>query len=200
MDEKQLIEQAKGGDFSAFMELIDAHKVKLFSLVRRLAANEQDAEDIMQDSLIKAIDKIDSFRGDASFGTWLYAIALNEARGHLLREKQRDLQSIEDFMPGHNGRPEKGAAHHSLFEWEDPHRKLESKELRHIIEEGLSELPYIYREAFILRFIEDLSVKEVAALIGETEAAAKSRILRARLALREFLAAKFEVSHDQKMS
>ena len=87
MDEKQLIEQAKGGDFSAFMELINAHKVKLFSLVRRLAANEQDAEDIMQDSLIKAIDKIDSFRGDASFGTWLYAIALNEARGHLLREK-----------------------------------------------------------------------------------------------------------------
>ncbi|SYZ72537.1 putative RNA polymerase sigma-H factor [Candidatus Zixiibacteriota bacterium] len=200
MDEKQLIERAKAGDFSAFTELVEAHKVKLFALVRRLAGNEQDAEDIMQETLLKAIDKIDTFRGDSSFGTWIYAIALNEARGHIIREKQRDLRSIEDYLPDHDGRPEKSTAHHPLFEWEDPHRRLESKELRRIIEEGMQQLPYNYREAFVLRFIEDLPVKEVAALIGESEAAAKSRILRARLALREFLAGKFEVSHDQKMS
>jgi RNA polymerase sigma-70 factor, ECF subfamily len=200
MNEKQLIERAKSGDFSAFMELIDAHKIKVFSLVRRLAGNEQDAEDIMQDSLLKAIDKIDTFRGDSSFGTWLYAIALNEARGHLLREKQRDLKSIEDYIPMHSGGSEREESSHSLFEWDDPHRKLESKELQNIIEEGLVNLPYDYREAFVLRYIDELSVKEVAALIRESEAATKSRILRARLALRDSLARKFEVNHDRQMS
>lgn len=200
MDESQLVARAKAGDFSAFTELINAHKEKVSALARRLAGNEQDAEDIVQDSLLKAIDKIDSFRGDSSFGTWLYAIALNEARGHLDREKHRQLKSIEEYLPSSHDSDDSRAEHARLYNWEDPHTKLEADELKKVIDRGLKALPYIYREAFVLRYIEDLSVKDVAAIIGESEAATKSRILRARLALRDYLARQFEVKHGTQVS
>ncbi len=197
MDERLLIARAQKGDFAAFTELIDAHKAKIFALARRLAGNEQDAEDIVQDSLLKAIDNIDSFRGDSSFGTWLFSIALNEARGHLARQKRQDLRSIEEYLPSHEDNDADKPAHHRLFDWDDPHAKLEASELSVIIDEALAELPYLYREAFVLRYNEELTVKEVAAMIGESEAATKSRILRARLALRDYLAERFEVQHGR---
>ena len=199
MDEKQLVARAKEGDFAAFAQLIEPHKTKIFSCVRRLAGNQEDAEDVVQDTFLKAIDKIDTFRGDSAFGTWLYAIALNEARGLLQRQKQWDLKSIEEYLPSkgdhsHDQSPVK------LHDWLDPHSKLESKQLADIIDKGLAELPYVYREAFVLRYLEDLSVKEVAAMIDQSEAATKSRILRARLALRDYLAKRFEVKHDAQVS
>jgi RNA polymerase sigma-70 factor, ECF subfamily len=200
MDEIKLVARAKDGDFAAFTELINAHKDKVFALARRLAGNEQDAEDIVQDSLLKAIDKIDSFRGDSSFGTWLYAIALNQSRGHLDRQKQTQLKSIEEYLPPAQDADDSKAEHARLYNWDDPHTRLEADELKKVIDSGLEELPYIYREAFVLRYIEELSVKEVAAIIGESEAATKSRILRARLALRDYLARQFEVKHGTQVS
>jgi len=179
------------------MELIDAHKAKIFALARRLAGNEQDAEDIVQESLLKAIDNIDTFRGEASFGTWLFSIALNESRGHLARQKRHGLRSIEEYLPSQDSSAVDSSASQRLLEWDDPHSKLETEELQRFIDQGLSDLPYIYREAFVLRYVEDLSVKEVAGMIGESEAATKSRILRARLALREYLARRFEVHHGR---
>jgi len=195
MDERPLVAQAKQGDFRAFTQLVDAHKAKIFALARKLAGNEQDAEDIVQESLLKAIDNIDMFRGDASFGTWLFSIALNEARGHLARQKRRELRSIEEYLPAQESHTTDVSTSQRLSDWADPHSKLESEELQRIIDQGLSDLPYIYREAFVLRYVEDLSVKEVAEMIGESEAATKSRILRARLALRDYLAKQFEVKH-----
>ena len=167
---------------------------------RRLTKNEQDAEDIMQDTLLRAIDKIDQFRGESSFGTWLYAIALNFTRGRFAQEGQTDLKPIEDYLPGvtdNGGFDHKGAA---LFDWDDPHKQLESEQLKEIIKEAVSELPYKYREAFSLRYVEELSVKEVARLTKQSEASAKSRILRARLAMRDRLAKTFEDEYGRKVS
>jgi RNA polymerase sigma-70 factor (ECF subfamily) len=195
MDEKKLIEQAKIGDFAAFTELINRHKVKVFSLVKKLAGNEQDAEDIMQDSLLKAVEGIDSFRGDSSFGTWLYVIALNEARAHFARQKQRSIKSIEELLPRHDNSGPDTMDSSRLYDWVDPHQKMESDEIRHVIDNAIAKLPYKFREAFILRYMEELPVKEVADLIGESDAATKSRILRARLALRDSLAHYFEVKN-----
>lgn len=195
MDEKQLVAQAKAGDYSAFTQLINMHKVKVFSLVRRLAGNEQDAEDIMQDSLLKAVEGIDSFRGDSSFGTWLYVIALNEARAHFARRKQSDIKSLEDVLPGLDDSSHQAMGVSRIHEWNDPHKIMESEEIRRVIDEAMVNLPYKYRESFILRYVEELPVKEVASLIGESEAATKSRILRARLALRDSLAQYFEVKN-----
>ena len=200
MDERKLVKQAQAGDFEAFSKLIEAHKGKIYALARKLTGNEQDSEDIVQDTFLKAIDKIDQFRGEASFGTWLYTIALNEARGHYSRRKQVDLKPVEDYLPSSSAGGHNHDDSRLLFDWKDPHRILESEELKEMIDAAIEELPYKYREAFLLRYIEDLPVKEVARLIGESDAATKSRILRARLALRERLAEMFEVRYERKMS
>jgi len=200
MNEKELVQRAQAGDFNAFAELIGAHKNKIYGLARKLSGNDQDAEDIVQDTFLKAIDKIDQFRQEASFGTWLYTIALNESRAHFARSKQSDLKPIEDYLPaGHSG-DHKTADHHRLYDWGDPGSVMEKEELRRTIDRYIAELPYKYREAFVLRYVEEMSVKEVAKVINESEAATKSRILRARLALRDQLAEFFEERHDQKLS
>ncbi len=198
MNERELITKAQAGDFKAFMELVDAHKGKVYAMIRRLAGNEQDAEDIMQDTLMRAIDKIEQFRGDASFGTWLYSIGLNQARALFQKSKQADLKPIEDYLPMKSA----GGSHDdvNLFDWQDPHQVLESQQLRGILNEVVAELPYQYREAFLLRYVEELSVKEVARLTKQSEASAKSRILRARLALRDKLSRTFEEEYGQALS
>ena len=198
MTEKELVAKARGGDFQAFTELIDAHKNKIYALVRKLTGNTEDAEDILQETFLRAIDKIDQFRGDASFGTWLYTIALNLTRAQYAKQKQADLQPIEEYLPA------KGQGHHhpddnNLFDWRDPHQILESNQLREIIDRVLDDLPYKYREAFILRYFEEMPIKEVAKVINESEAATKSRILRARLALRDELSEVFRERYDEKM-
>ena len=200
MNEKELVQRAQAGDFKAFAELIGAHKSKIYGLARKLSGNDQDAEDIVQDTFLKAIDKIDQFRQEASFGTWLYTIALNESRAHFAKRKQSDLKPIEEYLPAGHAGDHQTADHHRLFDWQDPGRVMEKEELRRTIDRYIAELPYKYREAFVLRYVEEMSVKEVAKAINESEAATKSRILRARLALRDQLAEFFEERHDQKLS
>lgn len=197
MDERELVARAKGGDFAAFQELIQAHQARIYGLARKLAGNKEDAEDIVQETFLKAVDKIDQFRGDSAFGTWLYSIALNAARALYARGRQAELKPIEEYLPGGHGNDHR---HPQLFDWGDPHRELEQDELRRIIDEAVAALPYKYREAFLLRYIEELPVKEVARLINESEAATKSRILRARLALRDRLAAVFGERYAKRLS
>ncbi len=189
MSERELIARMRAGDFEAFSELIDAHKDKIYALVHRLAGNKENAEDIVQETFLKAIDNIGQFRGESSFGTWLYAIALNLSRAHFAREKQADLRPIESYLPSQG---EAAVGHANLMDWQNPHKILESNELRETIGRALDSLPYKYREAFLLRYHNELSVKEIAKLTGQSVASAKSRILRARLALREYLAKAFE--------
>ncbi len=197
MDEKTLVKKAQSGDFDAFAKLIDKHKARIYGLALKMTGNEQDAEDIVSDTLIKAIDNIEQFRGEAAFGSWLYSIALNEARRHLGHEKRRDLKPIEEYLPHGGGEHSHDEA--DLFDWKDPHRLLEQDELREIIDNAIAELPVIYREAFLLRYYEELPVKEVAEILSESEAATKSRILRARVALRDMLSKTFEVQYGKKL-
>jgi len=197
MDEKILVQKAQSGDFDAFIELVEPYKGRIFGLARKMTGNQQDAEDIVQETLLKAIDNIDKFRGESAFGSWLYAIALNQARRHLGREKRTELQPIEEYLPN------KGQGHsddgHRLFDWKDPHELLEQEELRVILDDAIAELPVKYREAFLLRYFEEMSVKEVAKVIGESEAATKSRILRARVALRDSISKAFESEYEKKV-
>lgn len=200
MDEKQLVAQAQAGDFDAFAKLIEANKQKVFALVRRLAGNNEDAEDIVQDTFLKAIDKIDQFRGESTFGTWLSSIALNQARGLHAKSKQIDLKPIEEYLPGGGAQGDSHQDSLRLFDWQDPHELMESRELKQLVDEAVAQLPYKYREAFLLRYVQELSVKEVAQLTGQSVASAKSRILRARLALRDMLSSEFEDRYGKKVS
>jgi len=197
MNERDLIKQAQSGDFEAFSQLINAHKNKIYALARKLTGNIQDTEDIVQDTFLRAIDNIDKFLGESGFGTWLYSIALNLARAHFAKRKQAELRPIEDYLPGHEHGPGESGDETSLFDWEDPAKILETNKLREAINKALDELPYKYKEAFVLRYFEELSVKEVAEMTGESVASAKSRILRARLALRESLEKTFEAGYGK---
>ena len=199
MSEKELVRRAQAGDFAAFTDLINAHKNKIYGLVRKLTGNQEDTEDIVQETFLRAIDKIDQFRGESSFGTWLYTIALNMTRAQYAKSRQAELRPIEDYVPNRNFGPENGAVDRDLFDWKDPHQILEESQLREFIQKALTELPYKYREAFILRYYQEMSVKEVAKAIKESEAATKSRILRARLALRESLSKIFEDNYGKEV-
>ena len=185
MSERELVQRAQSGDYDAFAALIGKYQKQVFGLARRITGNQQDAEDLVQETFLKAIDNIDKFRGDSAFGTWLYSIALNQGRAHYNRARKSDLQSLDDLLPmkEHNHSPSSGRLH----EWRDPHTLMESNELNRLISEAFSELPSEYSIAFSLRYEEDLSIKEIADVLGITEAAAKSRVLRARLFLRNKL-------------
>jgi len=195
MNEKELVKKAQGGDFEAFSRLIESHKDKIYRLALKLTGHKQDAEDIVQDTFMKAIDALDKFRMEASFGTWLYTIALNNIRAHAGNKKRADLRPIEEYLPGsHDESNDPG-----LFDWGDPHQVLEKKQLNDLIESALSELPVKYSAPFTLRYMEDMSVKEVAAMLNLSLAAAKSRILRARLALREKLSDIFRERSNERL-
>jgi RNA polymerase sigma-70 factor (ECF subfamily) len=183
MDEKVLIARARQGDYDAFMSLVDAHRNRLFGLARRMTGNTEDAKDIVQETLLKAIDKIDQFRGEGSFGTWLYAIALNEGRAHLAHSRRFDAKSIDDML----AEKVHGEMGKSMTEWNDPHTILEQTELERAIGQAIGELPSDHAVPFSLRYMDEMSIKEIALLLGLTEAATKSRIMRARLVLRDKL-------------
>ncbi len=198
MNEKKLVERARDSDFEAFQALVDRHKHKVYGLALRLTGNADDAQDVFQDALLRAIDGIDRFRGEASFGTWLYQIALNQARALYAGKNRADLKPIEELLP-HASAHETGHGDSRLFDWKDPHRVLEERELEEIIDSVVDELPFPNREAFVLRYIEELPVKEVARLTGQSPAATKSRILRARLALRQRLSEIFEDRYGEEV-
>jgi RNA polymerase sigma-70 factor (ECF subfamily) len=196
MDEKELVKRAQSGDFDAFNRLITEQKDKIYRLALKLTGNREDAEDIVQETFLKAVDNIDKFRLESSFGTWLYTIALNSVRAHMGTRKRMNLKPFEEYLPsGHSVE----TTHAQLFDWSDPHKLFEQKQLDQIIETALAAMPKKYSIPFMLRYMEDLSVKEVAKIMKLSLPAAKSRILRARLALREQLAEHFQEKTNEKV-
>jgi len=179
MNEKELIIQAQGGDFKAFSRLIESRKDKIYRLAMKLTGNRDDAEDRME----------------SSFGTWLYTIALNNIRAHAGDKKREALRPIDDYLPGSHSE----STSKELFDWGDPHQQFERKRLNDMIETALAELPLKYSAPFTLRYIEDMPVKEVARVLDLSLSAAKSRILRARLALREKLSNVFREKNNERL-
>lgn len=195
MSERELVKAAQAGDFDAFNRLISGYREKIYRLALKLTGNRHDAEDVMQETFLKAVDNLDKFRSEASFGTWLYTIAMNVFRAETVSAKKMELKPIEDYLPeGHShGDIER------LYEWGDPHDHYEQKEIRNLIQTALAEMPYKYSMPFVLRYMEELPVNEVARIMNLSVAAAKSRILRARLALREYLSEQFKERTGETM-
>lgn len=182
--EAELVRQARTGDFKAFGRLIEQYRLKIYGLATRLAKNREDAEDIFQETFLKAVDNIQRFRGDSSFGTWLYIIALNIVRARYKNRNRRELLPLDAYLPDHAPH---GQIEPALADWNDPLAKLTADELRGRLQTALDRLPLKYRMPFVLRYSEDLPVAEVAKVLGLSVAATKSRILRARLAMQTFL-------------
>lgn len=186
MDNKRislLVSRTKEGDQEAFTELVNYFSERVYNLALRILKSPDDASDVLQETFLAVYEKIGTFDGRSNFYTWVYRIATNFALMKLRKDK-RTILTDED-MEAKFDSPDKM----QISEWRDlPLHDMLSKEFRKHLDEAVDELPEIYRSVFILRDIENMSIKETSAILGITESNVKIRLKRARLFLREKLA------------
>ncbi len=183
--EQALIDRARDGDREAFWRLVEEAAPMVLRLLTRLSGNKEQAEDLLSQTALKAVDGFEKFRGDSQFSTWMMSIALNLGRNEIRRNKSRQEINWDDVIPA--GAHTHGSKSSDLVEWRDPQEVFEQKELKALLDKALEELPLKYRTVFLLRDAEGLSTKETAKALGLSETAVKSRAVRARLALRKYL-------------
>jgi RNA polymerase sigma-70 factor, ECF subfamily len=181
-----LIARVLAGDRRAFEPLVRKHERRVFRVTLAVLGNVEDAEEAMQDAFVKAFRHLDQFRRESRFTTWLTRIAVNEALQK--RQSRKETVSLDESRG-----VEETCAPRRFEPWRaDPEKAYGRQELRQIIEAAIRALPAIYREAFVLRDIEEMTAEEAAEAVGITVPALKSRLLRARLMIRETLAASLE--------
>ena len=187
-DESVLVAQAKAGDQNAFTELVNRYERKIYRLAKNITQNDEDAEDVLQDAFLKAYTHLDNFKGDSKFYTWIVRIAVNEALMRLRKRKtDRTVPLDEPVDLGEE------TVQREIAVWEDnPEQRYSQEEWRRILDEAVDSLKPDFRTVFVLRDIEELSTEETAETLGISVPAVKSRLLRARLALREKLTRQFK--------
>jgi RNA polymerase sigma-70 factor (ECF subfamily) len=192
IDESVLVTQARDGDTRAFGELVRRYEGKIFRLANHITQNREDAEDVLQETFLKAYEHLDQFKGDSKFYTWIVRIAVNQALMKLRRRKtDRSVSLDEQIDTGEDTVVREIAA------WgEDPEERFSREELGQILDGAVQSLEPPYRSVFVLRDIEDLSTEETAEALGLSVPAVKSRLLRARLQLREKLTRIFKRKGD----
>jgi len=184
------VDRVLAGNHRAFEPLVRRHERRVFRVTLAILGNVEDAEEAMQDTFIKAFRHLNQFRRESRFTTWLTRIAVNEALQK--RQTRKNLASLDDSR-GVDGQSEERFMPRRFEAWRaDPEKLYGKQELRRIIKEAIRSLPTIYREALVLRDVEEMSAEEAAEAIGITVPALKSRLLRARLMVREALAASLE--------
>ena len=183
LQEEKWVADARRGDTAAFESLLRRYEKRVLALTGRMCRNPEDAQEAAQEAFLAAWQGLPSFRGDASFSTWLYRLTSNVCIDFLRREKRRSTLSMTVSLDD-----EEGARQAELpDERYSPHRQAEQQELRDTLRAGLRALSEEHRQVLILRELEGLSYGEIAALLGVEEGTVKSRIARARLALRKYL-------------
>jgi RNA polymerase sigma-70 factor (ECF subfamily) len=182
-DELSLVQAAKKGDVGAFGELVKRYDRNVFRIALHITQNREDAEDVVQDAFLKAYENLEQFQGQSKFYTWLVRIAVNEALMKLRRRRpermvslDQEVQTEEDSMP------------REVADWSpNPEQLYNQSELRDILGKTIQGLPPSFRTVFVLRDVEGLSTEETAQALELSVPAVKSRLLRARLQLRERL-------------
>jgi RNA polymerase sigma-70 factor (ECF subfamily) len=181
--ELTLVRAAKAGDMHAFEELVKRYDRNVFRIAQHITQNREDAEDVVQEAFLKAYGNLAQFQEQSKFYTWLVRIAVNEALMKLRRRRpermvslDQDIQTEEDSMP------------REVADWSpNPEQQYNQAELRDILGKTIQGLPAGFRTVFVLRDVEGLSTEETADALGLSIPAVKSRLLRARLQLRERL-------------
>src|SRR5207245_6493048 len=187
-NEEMLIRRIRDGEHDLFYELIRPYERRVYAAALAILRNEADAEDVAQEAMLKALANIRQFRAEARFSTWLIQITVNEALMRRRRERTRMTEAIDDH------RDEEGEyTPRDFADWREiPSEALERKEVRQKLAEALVSLDRKYREVFVLRDMEQLNIQETAEALGISVASVKTRLLRARLMLRDLLAAGWE--------
>jgi len=177
------LEALIAGDRAEFARLVDAYSSPIYRLGLRMLGNPQDAEDVLQNTFINALTHIQSFEGRSNIATWLYRIAANEAL-MLIRKKKPEV----NLEPREGGEEAQDLKPTQFVDWSAlPEDELLSGEGKGFLDEAITALPESMRLVFLLRDVEGLSIKETANALGLTETNVKTRLLRARMALREGL-------------
>ena len=184
-DESALLARLRAGEEAAYEEIVRAYGGRLLAVARRLLHNDDDASDAVQDAFLSAFRAIDSFAGGSRISTWLHRIVVNAALMKLRSKRRKPEQSIDEMLPRflEDGHLEKPAA-----TWRElPEDLVGQSELRDLVLASIDRLPDGYRNVLLLRDIEELDTEETAAAMGISTNAVKTRLHRARLALREIL-------------
>jgi RNA polymerase sigma-70 factor (ECF subfamily) len=184
--EDDIVARARARDEASIREIIRRHNRRLYRIARSILRDDSEAEDVLQETYIKAFTHLSEFRGDSSLDTWLCRIAMNEALGRLRRRrKMTDLSAVEEERQSaevirlHAGSPEV-----------DPERRVAQHEIRQLLEEAIDRLPEEFRVVLIARAVEDMSVDETASALGLNPETVKTRLHRARQRLRAMLEAR----------
>jgi RNA polymerase sigma-70 factor (ECF subfamily) len=163
---------------------------RVYNLARRMLGNDADAEDVTQDVLLQVVRKLDTFRGDASFATWLHRVTVNMALSHRAKRARREQREVHDPLQhfeedGHHAVP--------VRPWAvAPERLAQGRETQELIDKAITALPDIYRDVYVLADVEGLTPAEIADILGLSVSAVKSRLHRGRLLMRSALAPHFE--------
>jgi len=187
-DESALVSRAKQGDGLAFTQLVDRYDRKIFRLAKHITQNQEDAEDVLQDTFLKAYEHVGEFQEQSKFYTWLVRIAVNEALMKLRKRRSGKIFSLDDAVD-----TGEETVTREIAVWdENPEQRYTREELHTILQQAIDSLAPIFRTVFVLRDVDELSTEETATALGISVPAVKSRLLRARLQLRDRLTRHFK--------
>jgi len=180
LSDGDLVGLARGRDEAAVRAITKRYNRRLFRIARSILRNDAEAEDVVQETYVRAFTGLDMFRGDAAFGTWITRIAMNEALGRLRRRRP----TVDWETYGVN-RPQAEIIHFpASMAGSDPEQSMAQGEIRAVLEQAIDELPDAFRAVFVARIVEGMSVEETADLFGLQPETVKTRLHRARLLLR----------------
>ena len=177
----ELVQRVRGRDEAAVRAIMQSNNRRLYRLARGILRNDSEAEDVVQETYVRAFTHLDSFRGDSSLATWLARIAMNEALGRLRR--QRPGVEWTSLPPG--------VLEAQIIQFplssppEDPEKSMAQREIQHVVEHAIDDLPEAFRLVFITRVIEGMNVEETAEILGLKPETVKTRLHRARTMLRD---------------
>ncbi len=181
-----VVDRVLAGDPQAFEEVVRRHQQRVYRAALAVTSSPEDAEEGAQETFLNAYQHLEQFHREARFTTWLTRIAINE--GLQVLRKRKPAESLDEPVMS-----EEGMMPRQIEDWHDNPEKLYAKlEIRHFVEQAVQSLPPAYRVTFVLRDVEGLSAEEAAEVLGLSVAALKSRLLRARLMMREALAPRFQ--------
>lgn len=183
--ERALVRRLRDRDERAFRELLESHRDRVYNITYRMLGNRAEAEDVAQEVFITVFKTIDSFREESKFSTWLYRVAVNHCKNrikYLARRHDRDRDELDETSHSANG-----AIMNVQLRTPQPDRALEGAQMEGILQKAIEGLDDDHRIVVVLRDVEDLSIEEICEITGLPDGTVKSRLHRARLALRKKL-------------
>ncbi len=190
-EEADLVRRAQAGDLPAFESIVQLYERRIYRLLLHMLGDASDAEDVLQETFLKVYSKLHQFQLQSRLYTWIVRIAVNQALMKLRQRRGRTVSLDEEIAT------EEGPLARELADWHpNPEQQYQSTELASILQRALESLSLPYRIVFQLRDVEELSTQETAEALGLSEAAVKSRLLRARLQLRDKLTRHFRLQRS----